>query len=284
MGSDRSRSDVWLTVLLCTCAVLAVAAVLLELRLAESDGPPRSPSSTTLAGPAADTVAIPANQPAAIEAAARRGPRDEPEPAPPNPPPPKPYAAVKDGAEVAIRKAPAGAVVASAGDETEFGSPTIFSVDRVRGRWLGVSTADLPNGRLGWLRADPDKITRGFTDFRIAVDLSDHEARLRKGAETLRRWEVTVGGPDSPTPTGEFAVTDVFRGGLNPAYGCCAVALSATQPNLPAGWDGGDRIAIHGTDGPLGVDASTGCVRSRDRDVRALVDTVPLGTPVTIRP
>ncbi len=284
MGSDRSRSDVWLTVLLCMCAVLAVPAILFELHLAESDGPaPGIAASTTVTDPIAGTVSIPANQPAASEAAVRRV-ADELGPPPPRPPAPKPYVAVRDGAEVAIRKAPAGAVVASAGDETEFGSPTVFSVDRRRGRWLGVSTADLPNGSLGWLRADPDKITRGFTDFRITVDLSDHEARLRKGAETLRRWEVTVGGPGSPTPTGEFAVTDVFRGGLNPAYGCCAVALSATQPNLPAGWNGGDRIAIHGTDGPLGVDASTGCIRSRDSDVRALVDTVPLGTPVTIRP
>src|SRR5438046_10470300 len=27
----------------------------------------------------------------------------------------------------------------------------------------------------------------------------------------------------------------------------CILALSATQPNLPAGWSGGNRIAIHGT-------------------------------------
>ena len=99
----------------------------------------------------------------------------------------------------------------------------------------------------------------------------------------LRSWPVTVGGPASPTPTGTYAVTDTFRGGLNPVYGCCAVAISATQPNLPATWPGGSRIAFHGTGGPLGVAASNGCIRSSDEDVRALVETVPLGTPVTIR-
>ena len=61
------------------------------------------------------------------------------------------------------------------------------------------------------------------------------------------------------------------------------MALSATQPNLPSGWLGGRRIAIHGTSGPLGVAASHGCVRAADDDVAKLIDAVPLGTPVFIR-
>ena len=94
---------------------------------------------------------------------------------------------------------------------------------------------------------------------------------------------MTVGSPSTPTPTGTFSVTDTFRGSLNPSYGCCALALSATQPNLPTGWAGGNRIAIHGTDGPLGQAISSGCIRSSDDDLKALIGTVPLGTPVTIR-
>jgi lipoprotein-anchoring transpeptidase ErfK/SrfK len=89
--------------------------------------------------------------------------------------------------------------------------------------------------------------------------------------------------PEAPTPTGRFAVTDTFRGDLNPAYGCCAVALTARQTRLPSGWLGGDRIAIHGTSGPLGAAISHGCVRAADADVSELVDRLPPGTPVTIR-
>ena len=99
----------------------------------------------------------------------------------------------------------------------------------------------------------------------------------------LRSFTVTVGAPGTSTPTGRFAVTDTFRGNLNPAYGCCAVATTARQLNLPSGWLGGDRIAIHGTSGPLGVAASNGCVRAADEDVSALVDRVQLGSPVIIR-
>jgi lipoprotein-anchoring transpeptidase ErfK/SrfK len=92
-----------------------------------------------------------------------------------------------------------------------------------------------------------------------------------------------VGAPDSSTPTGRFAITDTFRGNLNPAYGCCALAITARQPNLPSGWMGGNRIAIHGTLGPLGAAVSHGCVRAADDDVNALVNRTPLGSPVFIR-
>jgi lipoprotein-anchoring transpeptidase ErfK/SrfK len=281
MGIDRS--DAWLTALMLICAVLAAVAVAFEIHAARSDAPPQAaPVARVESSP---VVATPANP--LVESEPAQGVA----PAPPIEPAParaqhadNPYVEVRRGAEVAIHRAPGGRVVAGAEDRTDFGSPTVFSVDDVRGRWLGVPTPELPNGSLGWVRADPDKITGGYTDFRIAVDLSGHEAQLWRGDRLVRSWRVTVGAPGSPTPTGTFAVTDLFRGGINPVYGCCAVALSATQPNLPTGWSGGDRIAFHGTDGPLGVDASTGCIRSRDDDVRALVETVPLGTPVRIRP
>ena len=195
----------------------------------------------------------------------------------------KPAITIAEGRSAEMRDSPGGDVVATVADTTQFGSPTVFSVRRVRGNWLGVPTSLRPNGELGWIRADPAVMTASHTDFRVVVDLSNHRARLLRGEELLRSWTVTVGAPGSETPTGRFSVTDLFKGGLNPAYGCCAVALSATQPNLPSGWAGGDLIAIHGTDEPLGIDASHGCVRSADGDVRALVRRIPLGTPVTIR-
>lgn len=30
-------------------------------------------------------------------------------------------------------------------------------------------------------------------------------------------------------------------------YGCCVLALTGRQPNVPQGWKGGNRLAIHGT-------------------------------------
>ena len=190
---------------------------------------------------------------------------------------------VRKGHEVELHAAPGGPAVATVGDETEFGSPTVFSVMETDGEWAGVPNSHTGNGALGWVRLDARDLNAGYTKQEIVVDLSDHTAQLLRAGEPVRSFLVTIGAPETATPTGSFAVTDTFRGELNEAYGCCAVAITAVQTNFDSGWLGGNRIAIHGTTGPLGVDASHGCVRAADRDVNALVNNVPPGAPVTIR-
>jgi hypothetical protein len=191
---------------------------------------------------------------------------------------------VRRGRQAEIRTSPGGGdLVDRVGKRTEFGSPSVFGVVRRSGQWAGVTTPLLSNNRLGWIRLDPRRLRAGWTRLSIVVDLSERRAELRRAGAARRAFAVTIGAPGSETPTGRFAVTDTLRRGLNPAYGCCALALSATQPNAPSGWLGGRRIAIHGTSGPLGVAASLGCVRAADADVSELVSRVPLGTPVFIR-
>jgi lipoprotein-anchoring transpeptidase ErfK/SrfK len=191
---------------------------------------------------------------------------------------------VRRGREVEIRTEPGGGEVAEVVDKrTEFSSPTVLGVVKSVGRWAAVTTPRMANGELGWVKLDPKRLRAGWTPLSVVIDVSDRVAVLRDEDEVVRSFAVTVGMPGSPTPTGRFSVTDTFRGDLQAAYGCCAVALSATQPHVPSGWLGGNRIAIHGTYGPLGVAASSGCVRAADADVSKLVDRVPLGAPVFIR-
>ena len=191
---------------------------------------------------------------------------------------------VRTGEQVAMRTEPGGGeVVEMVGRRTRFGSPSVFGVEQQKDGWVGVTTAHLPNNQLGWMKLNPERLATGASQYSVVVDLSDYTATLFKGAREVRTFSVAIGAPDSPTPTGKFAVTDTFRGGLSPSYGCCAVAISATQPNLPSGWLGGNRIAIHGTDGSLGRAVSHGCVRAADADVSKLIELLPLGSPVTIR-
>jgi L,D-transpeptidase catalytic domain len=190
---------------------------------------------------------------------------------------------VRRGERVELRDKPGGKLVKKVGEETFFRSRTVFAVFERRGRWAGVPTPFLPNGELAWLRLDARYLRAGWSPFEVVVDLSERNAVLMRGRRKLRSFRVTVGAPGSETPTGRFAVTDTFRGGLNPVYGCCAVALTATQPRLPSGWLGGNRIAIHGTSGSLGVADSFGCVRAADENVDFLVERAYPGTPVEIR-
>jgi hypothetical protein len=192
---------------------------------------------------------------------------------------------VRKGETALLRSSPGGERLQRVGDRTEFGSPTVFSVDHTQGPWAAVPTPLQPNGRLAWVKLDPRHLGSGFTDLSVSVDVSDRVAEFRRGSKVVDRFPVTVGAPGVDTPTGRFAVTDTFRGNLNDAsYGCCAVALTAHQPHLPSGWLGGSRIAIHGTYGPLGQALSHGCIRAANEDVGLLVDKISLGTPVTITP
>lgn len=192
---------------------------------------------------------------------------------------------VRDGRSVELRESPGGSVIASVGDTTEFGSPTSFSVVERRGDWAGVPTAELPNGELGWVRLDPQSVGQGSTEASLRLDLSKQRAQLLEGERVTRSFTVTIGAPDTPTPIGRFAVTDELTSGLNYVYGCCAIALAATQPHLPAGWTGGDRIAIHGNpEDSAGGATSNGCPHARAADLRATIEALPLGAPVVIEP
>jgi L,D-transpeptidase catalytic domain len=193
---------------------------------------------------------------------------------------------VRAGHAVAVRARPDGPVVASLGSRTEFGSSRALSVVREqRGRWLGVTTPELPNGRLGWIDAGSGSLRYSRAPLELDIDLSRRQLVIRRAEDVIRRLPVSIGRPDAPTPTGRFAVTDKLPGQrYSSTYGCCILALSGTQPNLPAGWTGGNRLAIHGTqdEGTIGGRQSAGCLHARETDLRRLMKSVPLGTPVRI--
>jgi L,D-transpeptidase catalytic domain len=208
------------------------------------------------------------------------------------PSPPKPsrtvhlLAAVSD--RLSLRAAPgSGIVVARVGPRTEFGGPRVLGVVARRGSWLGVTAPELADGAVAWVhRRDPGLSLRR-TALSLHADLSARTLELRRGGRRVLRLSVAVGRPGSTTPTGRLAVTDKLDGErLSPYYGCCILALSGHQPNLPEGWSGGNRLAIHGTSSPgtIGTAASAGCLRAGDSPLRTLMRRVPLGTPVLIRP
>lgn len=194
-------------------------------------------------------------------------------------------ALVKPGATIRLHARPGGRVLARVGRRTRFGSARVFTVFRRRGAWLGVSAAELPNGRLAWIDARRGLYYRR-TRLALYVDLSARRLELRRGDELMRAATVGIGRPPSTTPTGRFGVTDKLRGArYGSYYGCCILAISGNQPNLPPGWLGGSRLAVHGTSAPatIGKASSAGCLRASRLSMLYLSRRVPLGTPVFIR-
>jgi L,D-transpeptidase catalytic domain len=187
---------------------------------------------------------------------------------------------------VPLRARPNGRVTARVSKSTEFGGPRVMSIAAQRGPWLGVVATELPNGRLGWVHIENRGLRFRRHDYSLHADLSGRWLELRRGGRRIRRITVAIGRPGSETPTGRFALTDKLSGtNYGPYYGCCILALNGHQPNLPAGWQGGDRLAIHGTNAPgtIGAAASAGCLRAADSDLAVLMRRVTLGTPVFIR-
>ncbi len=190
---------------------------------------------------------------------------------------------LRRGQSAPLHAAPNGRVIRTVGPRTEFGSEIVLGVVKRRPGWLGVLTAKLANRRIGWLRLDPARMSVYWTKYSIGVDLSRLRLSLRYGSRQVAAFPVSIGAPGHETPVGRFAVTDAINFDQSPYYGCCALALNGHQPKLPPGWLGGDRIAIHGTPGPVGEAASSGCLRATDETMRFLFDRLPLGTPVFVR-
>jgi lipoprotein-anchoring transpeptidase ErfK/SrfK len=187
---------------------------------------------------------------------------------------------LRAGRTVVVRSAPAGRVLVRLASRTEFGSPRTLAVTAA-GRGLRVITTELPNGRTGWVDA-PRALRLTRARVTLDVDLSTRMLRVRVGAHLLRAIPVGIGAPGTPTPTGRFAITDKLRGAdYSAVYGCCILALSGHQTNLPRGWTGGDRLAIHGGSTRA---LSTGCLHAAEADLRYLMRVVPLGAQITIHP
>lgn len=182
-----------------------------------------------------------------------------------------------------LRRAPGGERVRRVGRKSRWGGPAILAVVERRGDWVGVLHHAMPNGEPGWVREDHVRLVR--QPWSIEVDLSERRAVVKLHDKAVDRFPVATGRPESPTPTGRFGVTDRLTTPPGSAYGCCILALSGTQPKVPAGWPGGDRIAIHGTpvEASVGMPASAGCLRARDRDMRMLMRRIPVGARVEIR-
>jgi lipoprotein-anchoring transpeptidase ErfK/SrfK len=196
---------------------------------------------------------------------------------------PRDFAArVPTGTTVALRDRPDGRIVATVGARTEFGSPQTLAVVARGGDWLGVLSPALENSRVGWARANQVKLQG--SPLRLDVDLSARRMTVRDRDGVVRRVSIAIGGTDTPTPPGDFYITDKLNGtDFGRYYGCCILALSGRQPNLPAGWSGGDRLAIHGSPTPTwGKAVSNGCLHADEADLRYLMRSVPLGTHVRI--
>jgi hypothetical protein len=185
---------------------------------------------------------------------------------------------------VTLRAEPGGRGLVRVGPRAPLGGPLVLGVVGVRGSWVEVTAEALPNGHHGWVEFGRDVAVQPVR-WALHASLSRRELHVLRDRRVVRTIPVGIGASDSPTPTGRFAIAEKVTGPFGPAYGCCILALTARQPRLPPGWNTHIRyyVAIHAGSGQ-GAAVSAGCLHATETEVRYLMRTVPLGTPVQISP
>jgi lipoprotein-anchoring transpeptidase ErfK/SrfK len=192
--------------------------------------------------------------------------------------------------DVTVRSRPRGGkVVGLFPRTTPWGSPTPFLVEGARRNvtgetWLKVLVPRRPNESTGWVRRDQVRISP--VAYEVEVNLSARTVRLLRDGRLLRTWRAGIGLPATPTPTGRFFVTVKLRPPqISSVYGAWALGLSGYSEVLEQFGTGDGQIALHGTANlsNLGREVSNGCVRMENQAITTLAETLPLGTPVTIR-
>jgi hypothetical protein len=183
---------------------------------------------------------------------------------------------------VILYSRPNGPRLVKVGPRGALGGPVVFGVVGVRGRWVDVTSEALPNGVHGWARFGRDVSVQPVR-WTLTASLFKRELYVLRDGRLVRTIPVGIGATGSPTPTGRFAIAETVSGAFGPAYGCCILALTARQPHLPPGWNTHLTyyVAIHAGSGQ-GSAVSAGCLHATEADVRYLMRTVPLGTPVQI--
>ena len=108
---------------------------------------------------------------------------------------------------------------------------------------------------------------------KIIISVPEHKLYLYQNDKLLHTYPVAVGKPATPSPRGDFVVTQKAIWG--DGFGTRWIRFSA-----PWGIYG-----IHGTNKPwtVGTVASHGCFRMYNRDVEQLYPLISLGTPVIIK-
>jgi lipoprotein-anchoring transpeptidase ErfK/SrfK len=132
--------------------------------------------------------------------------------------------------------------------------------------------------------------SQAATDHRIVLRLQQRRVYLYRGDMLVSSYPVAVGADETPTPQGEFEVSqmivdpvwqspwtgEVHQAGPDSALGLRWIQFAANDEGV---------FGFHGTPtvNSIGKAASNGCVRMRNEDVVALFNQVGVGTSVTVQ-
>ena len=171
-------------------------------------------------------------------------------------------------------------VVATIQPHNLIGQETPFLVVGAQPGWYRALLPVRPNGTTGWISADQVN-TEQVSDY-LLVSLSNYRLDHYVNAKLVDSFQMGIGVPATPTPTGTFYVWAI-QTDPGPPYDPVIFALNGFSPTL-SNWPYGGIVGVHGwaDAGVIGKQVSNGCLRLRQADAKKLEDTLPIGTPIQI--
>ena len=155
--------------------------------------------------------------------------------------------------------------------------------------WVEVRLPWRPNSASGWV--DASRVILRPTPWRIVVSPAARSLSVYRGGSLVRRLQVVVGKPSTPTPVGLFSIIGAWSSPPTAFLGSWILPLTAHSDVL-AQFDGGDgTVGIHGRGGaslldPLGSASSHGCIRVDNSSIDWLVASIGVsslpGIPVRV--
>ena len=123
----------------------------------------------------------------------------------------------------------------------------------------------------------------------LVLKLKEKRVYVYQGEKLIKKYPVAIGKKGWETPVGEWQVMEKIKNPAWTSFKTGEVFAPGTENPLGARWigfwtDGQDTIGFHGTANlkSIGTAASHGCVRMRNRDVKALFPLVKVGTTVKV--
>jgi lipoprotein-anchoring transpeptidase ErfK/SrfK len=119
---------------------------------------------------------------------------------------------------------------------------------------------------------------------RVVVSIPDRKLAVLENDRVLRTFDIAVGAPQSPSPTGSFKIVNHI---VNPTWYYKGKVVGP-GPGNPVGtrWIGlsAAGYGLHGTNVPssIGKNASHGCIRLRNSDVEQLFEMLAVGDQVEL--
>src|SRR5262249_4138351 len=151
------------------------------------------------------------------------------------------YVATARQSKIDVHSSPGGPTVQTLSSPLPEGSPLTLLMTPLSaqpgGSWIHLFLPTKPNGSTGCVLLSEDSVHGD--PHNLVVNASKHRLSVYKLSELQHVYPIGVGAPPTPTPPGDYYITELLKPQNPGVYGDYAYGLSGHSPTLQS-FDGYD--------------------------------------------